>query len=391
MPRDADLVAPRRAVAAAFIAAGFLTATWASRIPQVRDQLDLSPAALGLVILALSSSLLAMPAAGALVHRLGAGPTVAVTSLVAAAGLAAAGLGVLIGVAPLVVGLVVVGLGNGVWDVAMNVEGAAVEQRLGRSLMPRLHAGFSIGTVLGALVGVAMNALGVPVTAHFVAVALAIAVVVPAATRSFVAEDPSATQAPRERSHPLRAWLEPRTLAIGLFTFVAALSEGVGNDWIAVAAVDGYGAPAAAASLAYGLFVASMTAGRWFGHSLLDRHGRVPVLRGSMSLAMAGVLVFVLGTSPWIAGAGILMWGLGSALGFPVAMSAAADDPAHAAVRVSVVATLGYLAFLAGPTVIGFVGDGVGVLHALLVTAVLLAVGLVLAGATRRLRPAAGR
>lgn len=384
MVEDRVLTQARRAVSVEFIAAGFMIATWASRIPQVRDDLDLSPAQLGLVILSMSSSVLAMPAAGVFIHRLGAGRTIVITSLLAASGLALAGLGVLVGVVPVVIGLVLLGLGNGTWDVSMNVEGAAVERHLGRSLMPRLHAGFSIGTVLGAVGGVAMNAIGVPVTVHFVAVAVIIAIVVPTATRYFLTDDP-ADVGQRTKSNALRAWLEPRTLAIGVFTFIAALSEGVGNDWIGVAAIDGYGAPAALASLAYGLFVAAMTAGRWFGHSALDAYGRVPVLRASMVLALTGVLLFVFGPSLWTAVLGIVLWGLGSALGFPVSMSAAADDPVHAAVRVSVVSTMGYLAFLAGPTVIGFAGDSVGVLRALLVTAVLLAVGLVLAGATRPL------
>ena len=80
-----------------------------------------------------------------------------------------------LGVAPVVVGLFLLGLGNGTWDVAMNVEGAEVERRLGRSIMPRFHAGFSVGTVAGALLGAAMVALGVSVTAHLLAVAAIVA------------------------------------------------------------------------------------------------------------------------------------------------------------------------------------------------------------------------
>mgnify|MGYP006271118501 FL=1 len=384
MGEDRTLTLARRAVSVEFIAAGVLIATWASRIPQVRDALDLTPATLGLVILSLSSSLLAMPMAGVLVHRLGSGRTIVITSLLATFGLALAGVGVLIGVGVVVTGLFLFGIGAGPWDVAMNVEGAAVERQLGRSLMPRLHAGFSVGTVTGALIGVAMNAMSVPVTIHFVMIAALTAVVVPIATRYFIVDDPT-DEGPKEKSHALRAWLEPRTIAIGVFTFIAALSEGVGNDWIGVAAIDGYGAAAAIASLGYGLFVAAMTAGRWFGHSVLDRFGRVPVLRVSLGLGILGLLIFVFGPSLWTAAIGVVCWGLGSALGFPVAMSAAADDPSRAAARVSVVATLGYLAFLAGPTVIGFTGNAIGVLQALLIVTALLVLGLALAGATRPL------
>jgi predicted MFS family arabinose efflux permease len=115
-----------------------------------------------------------------------------------------------------------------------------------------------------------------------------------------------------------------------------------------------------------------MTLGRWFGPVLLDRHGRVAVLWGTMVAAGVGVLMVVYGGHPGVVAPGIVLWGLGASLGFPVGMSAAADDPAHAAARVSVVSTVGYAAFLGGPPFIGFVADQVGTLQALLVVAVLL-------------------
>src|SRR3954464_12746237 len=126
---------------------GFAFASWASRIPQVRDALDLSPRSLGLVLLAAAGgSVTSMPLSGRVVGRLGRARTIAVMALVAAAGLAAAGLGYRVGVVPVVVGLFALGAGNGTWHVAMNVEGSAVEQELGRAIMPRFHAGFSVGT-----------------------------------------------------------------------------------------------------------------------------------------------------------------------------------------------------------------------------------------------------
>ncbi len=83
--------------------------------------------------------------------------------------------------------------------------------------------------------------------------------------------------------------------------------------------------------------------------------------------------------------AGVLVWGLGSSLGFPVGMSAAADEPARAPARVSVVSTIGYLAFLAGPPVLGALGNRVGVLPALLVVCVVALLGVLAAGAARPL------
>ena len=133
------------------------------------------------------------------------------------------------------------------------------------------------------------------------------------------------------------------------------------------------------------MFVASMTLGRWFGPALLDRRGRVTVLRAASLCTLVGVLIVVYGPSLATALIGVVIWGAGTALGFPTGMSAAADDPLHAAGRVSAVATIGYVAFLAGPSLIGLIGDHIGVLRALTVTAALAAVAAAVAGSTRPL------
>ena len=376
----------KRAVAAVFIGSGIAFATWASRIPQVRDSLGLSPAVLGIVLLGIAAgSMIALPTSGYVVHRLGPSRTIVMMSIVFAMGLAIVAIGSTTSVAVVLVGLIVMGYGNGNWDVAMNVEGAAVEQRLARSVMPRFHAGFSIGAVIGAAIGAAMNALQVPVPAHFLLIAILLGVTMPLATRWFINAIDEAHEGERPRA--LRAWREPRTLIIGLLVLTMAFAEGTGNDWIGVASIDGYGATAAMGSLALAVFVAAMTAGRWFGTSMLDRFGRVATLRGTALIGAVGVLITVFGGSLPVAIVGMALWGFGCSLGFPVGMSAAADDPAMSAARVSVVATIGYTAFLAGPTLIGFLGEGAGVLRALSLTAVLLAFAVIAASATRPLAP----
>jgi len=367
-----------------FIGSGLGFASWAARIPQVAEELDLTPGALGLALMAIAvGSLIALPSAGLIVHRIGAAKTIVVMSLICAAGIATVGVGVLVGEAPVVIGLLLMGFGNGAWDVAMNVEASAVEQQLKRSIMSRFHAGFSLGTVTGALLGAAMNALRVSVTVNLLVIALLLVVAMPLSTRGFLPAGTEAHDEPSKRIHPLKAWIEPRTLLIGLFVLTMAFAEGTATDWIGVATIDGYGATAALGSLAYGVFVASMTFGRWYGAQILDRFGRVPVLRVSAASALIGLLIVVFGPNLFTAMVGTILWGLGTALGFPVGMSAAADQRRYAAGRVSVVATIGYLAFLAGPPLVGLIGNDVGVLRALSITAGLLAIGLLAARATR--------
>ncbi|WP_036334961.1 MFS transporter [Modestobacter caceresii] len=383
-PTPGQVTAAMRATYAAFIGAGFAFASWASRIPQVRDRLDLDPGALGLVLLALAAgSVVALPLSGVLIGRIGSRRTVAVMALLLSAALGVIAVGTVTGVAVLVAGLFVMGLSNGAWDVAMNVQGAVVERHLGRVIMSRLHAGFSLGTVVGALIGAAMVALEVPVPAHLAAVAVLVAVVVPLAARAFLPDvDTDADGVPTERASALAAWREPRTLLIGVVVLAFSFAEGTANDWLAVALIDGHGTSPTVGTLGFALFLTAMTLARWFGGALLDRHGRVPVVRLLAGLAVVGLLLFVFGSPP-VAFLGALLWGAGASLGFPTGMSAAADDPARAAARVSVVASIGYCAFLAGPPLIGLLGQQVTVLRALVVVAVLLGVAVLVADSLR--------
>ncbi|MFC4144745.1 MFS transporter [Micromonospora mangrovi] len=374
---------------AAFIGAGFAFASWASRIPQVRARLDLDPAALGLVLLAISAgSLLALPLSGPVVTRIGSSRTVIAMAVLLGVGLTTAALGSLAGVVPVVVGLFVLGFANGAWDVGMNVQGTVVERHLGRSIMSRFHAGFSLGTVAGALLGAAMVALHVSVAVHLTAAAVLVVAGVVWQARRFLADnDETEPDEAREvpRISALTAWREPRTLLIGVFVLAFAFTEGVGNDWISVAAIDGHHLPAALGTLAFAAFLTAMTIGRWFGPALLGRYGRTTVVRILALIGIAGVALFVFAPTPIYTFAGTLLWGLGASLGFPVGMSAGGDDPRRAAARVSVIASIGYCAFLAGPPTIGFLGDHLTVLRALIVVAALLGVATLIADTVRPL------
>jgi MFS family permease len=388
---EAVVRAATRATYVAFIGSGFAMASWAARIPQVRDGLGLSPSRLGLVLLAIAAgSIVSLVLAGQIVTRFGSRRTVAAMAALLGLALSAGAIGYQFGVAPVVLALIFFGFANGAWDVAMNVQGTIVERRLGHAIMPRFHAGYSVGTVAGALAGAGVVALHLPVTAHLVASALVVAVVVIVAVRSFVPDDSADAEAvPGEvvtesgLRRTLAAWSEPRTLLIGIFVLALAFTEGAGIDWINIAMIDDYGAPATVGTLAFAVFLAAMTGGRWFGPALLDRYGRVPVIRALAATSLVGLALFVFGPNVPVAFAGALLWGLGASLGFPVGMSAAADDPAKAAARVSVVASIGYCAFLGGPPLIGFLGDHVTVAKALIAVAVLLAVAITLAGALR--------
>lgn len=378
----------RNAVMLAFFLNGFTFSSWVSRIPEVRAGLGLNNGQLGLLLLTMAvGSLISLPTTGTLINRWGAAAVVRGGVVIGIAGLVIGtiGAGGLSIVAVAAAGLFVYGLGMGVWDVAMNVEGAAVEHELGRNIMPRFHAGFSLGTVGGAGVGALTTWAGVSIEWHLILTGLVTFVVLLGATRGFL---PRAVEEAAEATPPahaaLAAWREPRTLLIGVMVFALAVTEGSANDWLAVALIDGYDVEHWVGVAGFGLFVTAMTAGRLVGPVLLDRHGRAPVLWATMAAAGLGVLLIGFGAHPVLVVAGILLWGFGASLGFPVGMSAAADDPAHAAARVSVVSTIAYAAFLTGPPLLGFLADQVGTLHALLAVAVLLVPSALLVPAARK-------
>ncbi|CAA9433809.1 MAG: Uncharacterized MFS-type transporter [uncultured Quadrisphaera sp.] len=374
------------AVSVVFTTNGFALASWLARVPEIQELLELTPGRLGLLLLCLSvGAVSALPLSGVVVRRLGPARTVAVGGLAAGAAVVTAGLGAQTLALAAVAGaaLLVFGAASGFWDVAMNVEGTEVEQRLGRTIMPRFHAAFSLGTVLGAVGGFAASAAGLSVAVHLAVVGVLVAVVTLAAATRFLPVDAGAVGAAEEHGSALLAWRERRTVLLGLLVLCAAFTEGVANDWLAVGLRDGYGVSGTVGVLGFALFVTAMTAGRLAGGPVLDRVGRVPVLVACFAMVIAGSLVVVFSPVLWLAMVGALVWGVGASLGFPLGISAAADG-GNAEARVSVVATIGYTAFLAGPPLLGFLGDQIGVHTALLVVAVVSVPGLLLARAARQ-------
>ncbi|MEI7034255.1 MFS transporter [Streptomyces pratensis] len=378
------------------LATGVSMASWVARTPAVRDALDVSTGSMGLVLFGLSvGSMAGVLVSGGLVRRHGGRPVIAV-----GAGLLVAGLLVVAGGAALEVsggvfgGLALFGAGMGLAEVAFNIEGAAVERTVGRPVLPVLHGCFSLGTVVGALLGMGLTALRFPVGWHLAAVAAAVAAAavwtvraVPAGTGRQAA-DGGVDAGGEAGAGGLRAqvavWRDRRLVLIGLIVLAMAFAEGSANDWLPLLMVDGHGTSATAGSLTFMLFAVAMTTGRFAGGPLLVRFGPAAVVRASAVVAAVGVALVVFSSSALLAGAAVVLWGLGASLGFPVTISAAGEGAKDAAARVSAVATAGYVAFLVGPPALGFLADQVGLRKAMVVVLVLLGGAALI---TRALRP----
>ncbi|MGF0118364.1 MFS transporter [Promicromonospora sp. Marseille-Q5078] len=386
----ASLRARRNALFALFFLNGIAISSWVTRTPDVRDLVGASTGQMGLILFGLSvGSMIGILASGPLVSRWGTRPVMVVGTVAMAVGVAVVGLGAALGEGAVVaLGLGLVGGGMGGGEIALNVEGAEVERLLGRSALPAMHGFFSLGTVVGATVGMVLTAVGFPVVAHLLIVSaamlagLAVAIrPIPAGVGRRVAAERVGTAAdggPRPA-----VWKDARLLLIGGIILALAMAEGTANDWLPLVMVDGHGFDAALGSAVYAVFAASMTVGRFVGGRFVDRFGRAAVLCASAVVSAAGLALVVVVDQQWVAAGGAVLWGLGAALGFPVALSAAGDSGENSAARVSLAATLGYVSFLVGPPVLGFLGEHYGLRSALVVVLVLVAASAFLAPAAR--------
>lgn len=388
---DRALRRRRQALFLFFFLPGISMSSWVTRTPDVRDRLGVSTGQMGLVLFGLSvGSMAGILCSGRLVSRFGTRPVIALgTGLIIVSMAVVAGGGAVSSAPMVAAGLCLFGAGMGSGEVAVNVDGADVERLTGSAVLPTLHGCFSLGTVLGGLTGMAATAAHFPVAWHLVAVAAVSTGILVYALRSVparvgIGDTPDTATAATTAGEPQArqpVWKDRRLLLIGGIVLAMALAEGAANDWLPLLMVDGHGVDAALGSLVYVGFAAAMTLGRFSGTFFLNRFGRVAVVRASAVSGSIGLVLVIFSDSAVVAAAAVVFWGLGAALGFPVALSAAGDSGPDQTARVSLVATIGYVAFLVGPPALGFLGDHYGLRSAMLVVLVFVVAAIALASA----------
>lgn len=368
---------------------GFALASWVTRTPAIRDSLSATTAEMGLLLFGVSvGSMSGILSSTPLVRRFGTRTVIlgGLSLLISGVLLVAVGAGTSIG--PLVfLGLTGFGFGIGSAEVAINVEGAEVERLTGAPVLVELHGFFSLGTLAGALLGIGLTAADFPVALHLVAVVLllipalawAIAGIAPGFGRDDGGADPAGQKTEAGETRPV--WKDVRLLLIAVILLSVALAEGSATDWLPLLMVDGFDLDESSGSLIFAGFAAMMTVGRFGGRSLLEKYGRVVILRGGAILAAIGVATVIFVDSPVAAGVAATLWGLGVSLGFPVSIAAASESGPDSVARVGLVAVAGYVAFLVGPPLLGFLGEHFGLRYAMLVVLGSLAVTMILAPA----------
>jgi MFS family permease len=376
----------RTAVTAVFFVNGAVFSSLFARLPAIKSDLGLDDGELGVALLfATVGLLIAQVTAGALAVRYGSravmrGVAPAYCAAVALPALAPTG-------EAFALGLFVLGGANGALDVAMNVQGAAVESRYGRPLMSSLHAAFSFGALTGAGAGALLAAGDVPPDVHLVGVAILTAVAVVVATRGLLAPEPL----DRRRAAPMLARPSRRLAALGALAFCVLLAEGSVADWSAIYLRESIGSSQAIAAVGLAAFSLTMGVGRLAGD-------RIAVAIGPSMLAGAGALLAAAGLGaalavqrPGAAIAGFAAMGLGLAAVFPLVVSAAANRPDVApGPAIAAVSTTGYAGFMVGPPLIGLLAELGTLRGALLLPGLLCLLAATLSRAVQRAPARAG-
>jgi MFS family permease len=367
----------RAAVAVLFALDGFVFGSWAARVPDVSASTGAGHTALGVALLCLSLGALAcMQVTAALCARLGTGRTAAL------AGIAASVCAVLPGFASsvpgLCAGLLVFGAATGAVNVAANSVGVQVESRAGRPLLSGLHAAFSAGGLLGALLGGLASAVA-GVAPHLIAVAVLGLALMAWAGPVLVAADAGAAAAERaDRAQSTDDGPRPTAvlMVLGAVAGATAYGEGAISDWGALHLREQLHAAPALAAAGYAGFSSAMAVGRLAGGSLVAAIGERRLLVGGALLAAVGVLTAVITASLPVALGGFVLVGLGLANVFPLAIARAGALGGPKGVALST--TVGYTGLLGGPPVIGFLAQQAGLPTALATVALMAVLAAVL-------------
>jgi MFS family permease len=354
-------VTPRAATAAIFFANGVMIGTWVAHIPAVQDRLDVSKSTIGLALLCMAAgALVAMPLTGQVLHRRSS------ASVTTAAALTFCVMLPLPLLAPtplaLAAALVIFGAANGAMDVAMNAHGVAVEKELKRPVMSSLHAGWSFGGLAGAA-GVALGATAGldPRVQATIATVFAWLLAFAATRHLGTASSHSEDEAAGRLTLPSRA-----VLPLGVFCFLVAVTEGAMGDWGGIYLRRDLDASAGVAATAFAAFSLGMAVGRLGGDAINHRFGAERLLRGGMAVVAVTLAALLAIGQPVAAIAGFAILGLGIANAIPLLFSAAGRVP-PAGSSMSAVFTIGYMGFLVGPPLIGFLADAIGLPGALAV------------------------
>lgn len=343
--------ARRSATRAIFFVTGMAMGLWAALVPYAQMRTHAEAGQLGLLLLCLGGgSLIAMLGSGRIIGLAGCRRVIVVSVVLYCLMLPL--LATLADIRLLAASLFVFGMGIGLADVAMNVQGTLVEQAADKPLMSGFHCLWSVGGIAGAGGGALLLGAGIsPQTTTFWAVALIVLVTAcsfPALLTSG-GEDPH--QPPDTASRP-----NFRLVLMAIMAMICFMAEGAILDWSGIFMTQDRGMAVEHAGWGFAAFAVAMSLMRATGDAVVKTLGRQHVLIIGGILGIAGYLIVVLVPGWTMALCGFALVGIGAANIVPVLITLAGQEkvmPVHRSV--ALVATLGYLGVLGGPALIGWV------------------------------------
>ena len=375
------------ATCAIFFTRALLFSSFVSRGPEVQAALGLNTGEMGLFsMLYPAGGLAGIMFSSTLVNRFGARAVNAGTFVLGAGGFIALGFAIIDGNFLLsAILLFIVGLPMAINDFVGNYQGTEVNNASPRSLMPAIHGAFGLGMLLGAnlsswLIGAEVNlATSYLFTGLFVGVTSLLAGTVFSGRRTI---ELTAAEKQRNREDSIKVWFEKRTWLIAIIGFSFIMAETSAGTWVPIALTQ-VGYSAAEAAFAFGILWILVTFGRAIGGPIVDKIGRRATVLSSALLTSAGIIIFMGGTAVNLPYVGLVCWGLGIALGMPMAVAALGDDPKMASPRVNMIITMVYVSSVTVGPALGALGQGFGIYVAFAIPLAMMIFSAAISGVTK--------
>jgi len=342
----------RIAVSSFFFIAGICSASWASRIPDIQNELKLSEAGLGTVLFALPiGSMISLPLSGMLVAKISSRITMLIgavffTSLLCTLGLVTA-------VWELVTVLFFFGVAGNMMNISINTQAVGVEALYGRSVMASFHGLWSLAGFSGAAIGTLLIAKNIQPLIHFIVIAVLIGLIILITFRYLLKYD-----AKKETGTSLFVWPDKSLMNLGVIAFCCMACEGCMFDWSGIYFREEVHPPPHLVTLGYTVFMGTMASGRFIADWLTTKAGVKLTLRISGTLITVGILTAVVWPDIYAASAGFFLTGLGVSSVVPLVYGLAGKSKKmNTGMAIAAVSTVGYLGFLFGPPVIGYIAQ----------------------------------
>ena len=375
------------AAAAIFFTRALLFSTWLSRGPEVQQALSLNTAQMGLFVMLFPlGGLAGILFANALTLRLGSRMVGTGIFIMGAAAMATLGVSLVEGnLVVSAIALFAMGLPMAIADFLGNFEGTAVDRLSTKSLFPAIHAAFGMGMLLGAGGASLAISSGWSLADNYLLVAAVVAIVSVWGSLQFPNRDkPLSRPRGEERTMALGAWKEKRTLTIAIIGFSFIMAEISAGTWVPIAlTVSGFSGSAAA--FAFGMLWIVVTFGRLIGGFVVEKIGRYRTVLLSTLVTASGILIFMLVEVIALPFVGLVLWGLGMSMGFPMSVAAMSDEPRKAPYRINMIITVVYISSITVGPALGSLGEVTGIYVAFSIPLALMILSAILSSATKPL------